>query len=369
MKRLVLTALVAVSCSVLFPATADAAPAGFILGSGEATMSEDADTVSYSLINLTEQAERVTLTTTEGGERCTASADPAEVPAARMQEVQFSFDNCDFPEGKTVALTLAVGDSSFLVSAERPKAADPDWGLMVFFLWSLLGGLGVVVTGWASYKLIKLKLPGQPAGEWVSWLRPLPGLGAKWSFQESWASNVTLVTAVFTGLFGTADLLKSVTGEDTPGVLSVITIGSALAVALVGVAPLVLQAVRDDRSQVLVVGLLVSAMIAVGAAGGLVIVIALSVSSLVTGTTQVVLSTGMVVALLLLAGYAVTSVRQNLIKGLNPEPDQKKEDFVVGAVKEAVGERMTEAEIRAKVVPGLRAGSWSAPSDLPAALI
>ena len=56
-------------------------------------------------------------------------------------------------------------------------------------------------------------------------------------------------------------------------VLTSVVIG----LALIGVAPLVLQTLRDGESQVLVGGLLLSAAIAVGASGGLIIAIARSV--------------------------------------------------------------------------------------------
>jgi hypothetical protein len=189
---------------------------------------------------------------------------------------------------------------------------------------------------------------------------------------------------VFTGLFGSSDLLKSVTGGEAPSALAVITVASAIGVALVGVAPLVLQTVRNDQSQVLVGGLLGSAALAVGATGGLVLAISRSVSALVGGAAQVTVWIGTVVAVVLLTAYAVASVRQNLVVGLTAPPppapgpatSTERQSAALEAVKQAVRDDLGDQEFRDRVMPRLQdiypaypAYGTSYGDDRPSALI
>jgi hypothetical protein len=227
------------------------------------------------------------------------------------------------------------------------------------FLAGLICGLVAVILGWLWFQL---KRPAEVSGA-AGLHNPLPGLDAKWTFKDSWAANVTLVSAIFTGLFGTSDLLKSTLGEEAPGVLSVITIASAIAVAVVGVAPLLLQALRDDESQVLVGGLLVSAALAVGASAGLVLAIASSVAPMLAGKAHTALCSGVIIALFILALYADTSVRQNLTTGLKPKKDEQKK-VAVKAVQDAVQRNLDENQIREEVLPKIQPTA-----DRPAALI
>lgn len=381
MRRSSAALVVGIGWLLLVPATTFAAPAEYVLVSDQATLSENAagaKTAAYTLVNLTDRAAPVSLTTTEAGQHCAAAPGPAVLPASRQQKITFTLDQCELPDGGTTGFTLKVGTRSFAVTAAAESAPDPDWGVLWVFLWTLGGGAVAVVAGWLWFHRRRpARVPAAP--KWAWGRTALPHLGASWSFKDSWASNVTLVSAVFTGLFGTSDLLKSIAGEAVPSVLAVVTIGSAIGIAIVGVAPLVLQAFRDDESQVLVGGLLVSAALAVGASGGLVLVIARSVSALVSGWGQFMVVVGTVVALLLLAAYAVASVRQNLATGLRPPPPKpapatpEEQSAALDAVKEAAQADVSEQEFRRRVVPQLQAVypsyGTSSGDDRPSALI
>lgn len=381
MRRFSAALVVGIGWLLLSPALTFAAPAEYVLVSDQATLAKSeagAMTAAYTLVNLTDRPAPVSLTTTEAGQHCAATPGPAVLPASRQQKVTFTLDKCDLPDGGTTGFTLRVGTRSFAVTAAAEAAPDPDWGVLWVFLWTLGGGAVAVLAGrrWFHQRR-PAGVPAEPAH--AGWQTALPHLGASWSFKDSWASNVTLVSAVFTGLFGTSDLLKSIAGEAVPSVLAVVTIGSAIGIAIVGVAPLVLQAFRNDQSQVLVGGLLVSAALAVGASGGLVLVISRSVSSLVTGWGQYMVWVGTVVALLLLASYAVASVRQNLATGLRPPAPKpgpataEEQSAALDAVKEAAQADVSEQEFRRRVVPQLQAVyptyGTSYGDDRPSALI
>jgi hypothetical protein len=339
--------------------SAAATPADYVLVSPEANLTEgDTPTTSYTLINLTDQSAIVTSTTTEAGPHCKVTPEPEVLPAHQQQQVILTLHDCDLPAGETVGIVLKAGDTSFPVTAKPQAAPHPVWGTLQVFMWTPLVGLVAVLAGFAWFRRSPGPVPDDVSPVWFA--APLPQLGATWSFKDSWASNVTLVSAVFTGLFGTSDLLKSVTGGEAPSAFAVITLASAIGLALIGVAPLVLQTLRNGKSQVLVGGLLISAAIAVGASGGLVIAIARSVSSLITGTAQVAVTVGAVIGCALLLAYAATSVRQNLITGLTPPPPptppatDAQLTAAVNALQRLAGGQLSDQDIRDEVLPQLQ---------------
>jgi hypothetical protein len=347
--------------------TAAATPAAYVLVSPDATLTEgDSPTTSYTLINLTDQSAILTSTTAEAGPHCKVTPDPQVLPAHQQQQVVLTLHDCDLSAGKSVGIVLKAGDTSFPVTAKPEAAPHPVWSTLQVFLWTPLVGLVAVLAGFGWFRGWPGPVPKAKSEVWFT--APLPQLGANWSFKDSWASNVTLVSAVFTGLFGTSDLLKSITGGEAPSAFAVITLASAIGLALIGVAPLVLQTLRDGESQVLVCGLLISGAIAVGASGGLVIAIARSVSSLVTGTAQVAVTVGAVIGCVLLLAYAATSVRQNLITGLTPPPKPKPPHLtaaqttaVANALKKLVGGQLSDQDIRDELVPQLQSLAPSYP--------
>ncbi|MFE9396249.1 hypothetical protein [Streptomyces flavidovirens] len=73
------------------------------------------------------------------------------------------------------------------------------------------------------------------------WTTALTGLGPTWSFKDSWASNLTAFAALFVGLFGAADVPVLIPG-DNASVLAITVIASAIALALIGSAALLVFA-------------------------------------------------------------------------------------------------------------------------------
>ena len=317
--------------------SAGAAPASYVLTSDTAAIDDSGEdpTVDVTLINLTDEDAPVGVSTDEGGDSCEPSSET--LAASREQTLTFTLDGCDFGDDTTIDLVVDVAGTTFEVTGEIEEETDPEWGILWWFLAPLGAGVIVVLIGYTRF----LKKPGGapvPAKPW--WKRlltPLPYLGAGWSFKDSWAANVTVISALFTGLFGTSDLLETTTGAEAPSVLAVITVASAISVGLISVAPLLLQTVRNDSDQIRLVALLGSAAMAVGASGGLALVIVVSVSTLVTGGAQVALCGFSTLAFVLLAAYAITSVRKNLITGLKKPPSKKSaEEVARAAAKDAV---------------------------------
>lgn len=368
----------AILCIGIGPAIA--APANYVLSSTAANIKEGdtGPTVALTLINLTDQPAAVAVSTSEGGDNCAPEGE--ELPARQESSLTFALSGCDFGDEKAVGLVVEVEGVIFDVTATNGEKEDPNWALLWTFIWAVGAGIILVAVGWISF------LAKPPAalsnGNNVGPSTPLPYLGATWSFKDSWAANVTLVSAVFSGIFGSSDLLKSVTGAEAPSTLAVITIASAIGVALVGLGPLVLQALRNDKSEVIAGALFLSASIAVGAAGGLVLIIIRSVDNVVSGSANPFLWGGGVLALVLLAAYAITSVRQNLILGLTePKPEKEgltdaQQQALIDMILAKLGGSMTEDFVRNDILPAIEVmvpasyprGATS-PGDYPAAMI
>lgn len=356
----------------------------YVLSTPRPTISVEGEdpTVDLTLINLTDQDATVTLATTEGGDNC--DPRPEELTARQEKDLTFTLEGCDFGDESTVLFAVDVEGTPLSVKGKiaADETADPDWGLLWTYLSAFGAGIVLVLLGWLWFRLAP---PTDLASEnKVRLNTTLPFLGAKWSFKDSWAANVTLVSAVFTGLFGSSDLLKSAAGAEAPSTLALITIASGIGVAFVGLGPLLLQAARNDKAEIYAGGLFLSAAIAVGASGGLALIIARSVTPIVKGRAGDVLWIGVYLALFLLAIYAVTSVRQNLITGLTkPPPDV--EDLNVEqrrAIVEVLSARLnlgggtiSQTQLRDEVLPELESmlpksyPRGTGTGDYPAALI
>jgi hypothetical protein len=72
--------------------------------------------------------------------------------------------------------------------------------------------------------------------------------GPDWDFSESWASTATLGAATFAAFFGSSDVVTALQG-DKASVGPVIVVASAIALALITVAPLVVKAFSEPTGE------------------------------------------------------------------------------------------------------------------------
>lgn len=66
--------------------------------------------------------------------------------------------------------------------------------------------------------------------------------------KESWAGNVTVLGGLLTGIFGTSEVVKALLGADADSTIALATVGSAIAVAFIGVGPVILSATKVKKS-------------------------------------------------------------------------------------------------------------------------
>lgn len=338
--KLVLLAAASVSAAVsallLFAGTAAADPATFTVGSSKLTVTKttEGQSASASITNLTTAPVTVSLApaTPDGG--CSITAAPTQIAAATSVSVSFTFPaTCSIPAtGRD--LLLRVGDAQAPIPAILDTALPLAWAELVWFLWALVGGVVLMMAtfrhwAWCGYDDVKGVKDGEPSAtdeevtppaapaaspspKGVD--RPLPGLPNTWSFKDSWASVITLVTALFSGLFGASEVLKAIVGgADTTTPLATISVAGAIALGLVGLSTLLLQGLRTRAGENTVIGLLVASVVTLCATGGQLGVI---VSVALNFTFPPVVHWGLlvagIVAAIVLALYACRSTLYNL---------------------------------------------------------
>jgi hypothetical protein len=236
--------LLAVVCMLLFAGTAHGAPAlVFVdtttpkLGEGE----DGASKVDLSFTNLRDGP--VVLSAKALFQRdCKLELSANQLKPERVTavSVEVPADGCDAGEKLKIrvgALSTAGPLRPFLVNPEGTPSEDPCWQQLLAFVAALVLAFGLVGflyrRKWNPSGKVERKLS-----------QPLTNLDPdSWKFTDSWATNVTAIGALLTGLLG-ASTVKAFLGDDAESALALGTVGAAIALSLVGAAPVVLIAFK-----------------------------------------------------------------------------------------------------------------------------
>ena len=211
-------------------------------------------TFTVTLTNLTDQDLDLTASV-PSDESCGVSLAPSSLsPNQPPTKVEIGLGaECDTSEGK-LAVAIEAGNASFNVSAAEPDAPDTPWTqLRVFY---------VILAGAALVALVAMGVLRRKR-----WWKPLEGLKADWDFKDAWATNVTALGAILTGVVGSSSVVKSILGEDAEKSIALATVGAAIAAALALTAPIVLFVFKREGSYTLL-GVLLANMFVVSAAFG-----------------------------------------------------------------------------------------------------
>lgn len=200
----------------------------------------------------------------------------------------------------------------------------------------------------------------------VSVADPLPAIADSWSFADSWASNIGVAAALFTGVFGTTDILEQIVGGDSTGQVAVAAVAAALAASLIGVGPILLAVLRtrDDRRHT-AGGILAASGVVLTANLGLVITLWAIVGERSTLNSAFVTICALT-ACVLLVWYTARTVPETIRLGARPAPTEPSETMLAS-------ELIAEAVLRAGGVSlgtptpdatgGDEAGRWIPPSE------
>ncbi|GGL98332.1 hypothetical protein GCM10011594_17790 [Nakamurella endophytica] len=287
---------------------ASAAPAAVLVDDPSVTAAAADDgawSATVVLSNLTTQLLPLTPSVPDRA-GCAVTADHATLPAGQRTEVTLTVPRT-CASGDAAAVRLGAGATSLDVTVTAPRASP--WESLRAFWWALLGAAVLVLLAYA--------LAWAVSGASLTPTSPLPGLPDTYSFKDSFVSNVTLIVGVVTAVLGSTDVLKAIS-SDSPGAVAVATVGAAIAAALVGATPVLLQLVRRDGGTAkpvnTVLGVLLATTVAVAAAAG-----ELWLLVDVAGTLDIGSGTSRLVAGLIITGvlavYTVRNTMDNLMVG------------------------------------------------------
>jgi hypothetical protein len=302
-------------------AAPSASPAQVVIVSANVSFdSSDAASATFtvSLINLTQQSVPIAAGPADpSGKACKITADPTSLPAATQQTVTMTLRGCGPPPSGGFLVTLTANGQPLpqvTVTPAAPVAATPEWKLFWAFPIAVLAAAIILVIagfhGYGRYRKAENNAGTHetPCHWW--WVRTL-NLSTGWSLTDSWASNVTVLGAAFSGVFGSSDVLKAVLGTDTDPVLALATVSAAVSTGIVAAAPLVLAVLRRS-SGVTPVALLAGASLTVGGAGGELAVITLGAKHLSLGGVQKYMVLALVIGGLILVVYAYRTMLGSL---------------------------------------------------------
>lgn len=361
-------ALGGVACFSAAPANADDAPVLVTDAKSVELVTDDegVTTASVSLENQSGQEPGPALSVVPGGGAaagCLVTVEPATLKEHRQQKVTVEFSaSCEPDRKQGTNFVLTAGASTFELHATPPTEPDPDWDALVeAYLYAAAAVFLLLLLAWVRWRTSKIdeKIPTQPR----KLLMSLHGLDADWKFSDSWASNATVVTALFTGIFGSKEVTKALLGDGTDDLLAMALVSAAVSVGLAGLSPMVLQASRkrweaaqpspeaakqgtqDPQETVKLAGdippglyvtplsLLAAAFLTLTATVGQLATVGYALSKTEFSDAAPLIGFG-VIASLLIAWYAVTATRQNLITGAALPPpvaeDESLIDFNLG---------------------------------------
>lgn len=334
--------------------------------------------VELSFINLTDgpallRAEEL------GQPKCATEVKESQLKPNLITPVTVEIPkkDCETGEGLQLELTgtLEGGASQeFKVEPKGAPAATPDWHELWAFLATLAIGLALTAGVFARWRKLKLKELHRLThlGAAVERLRePLRSLDATWSFNDNWATNATAAGALLTGLFS-ATTAKAFLGENAEALTALATVGAAIALVLVGAAPIVALATKSykpdggTRGDSFTVGgvLLAATLILAGAVGQL-WVVAYTASELHLGGLGFLVWVTFGLALILLALYSWRTLDDVLERGTGTDaPDPPKEGIeaatlIANAIKACASEDAGEerfADLESQIDAASEAG-------------
>lgn len=320
LRRSLTTLAVSVGAVLTLATPALGDPAAVTVGASEVEL-EPADggggTASISLTNVTNETIAVTARPqTAAPPQCAVTLDKGgQLKAARTTMLKATIASaCGTIEGAFALEILPAAGTPLPVTA-KPAAEKPDWDAIVWFLYctgiALLLLLGVYVV-WLMKN-----------GDFMWPWEPLPYLNDTWSFKDSWVSNVTVVGGLLAGIFGSSDVVKAILGKNADEAVALATIGGAISIALIGAAGVLALALKTlSGGKFTAAGVLLGSTIALGAAGGQLVVVYESAKDLDLGGKENHLTPFLVAAMVLLMLYGFLSVLGVLVQGHEKPEDR-----------------------------------------------
>ena len=249
-----------------------------------------ASKIGLTFINLTDRDAEL-MAEPRQRPACVLSLDKTRLNSAASTAVVVSIPaTCNASEGLAMDFTATVGSdqlASFKVIPEVKPAVEPKWNN----LWAFAAAQGAVLL-----LLALLFWKGwEPAAGVKRRLRQPLYVDATWKFNDNWATNVTAIGAILTGVFG-ATTAKAFLGPSAESAVALATVGAAIALAFVAAGPVILLATKIYKVKVQKDGKMVSERVDSFTVGGLLLAASVIFAS-AFGQLWVVMATGEELAL------------------------------------------------------------------------
>jgi hypothetical protein len=346
------------------PASASAAPTPVTIDNSAPSL-KDKDPDNWELdlgfTNLTDSDVGLSAAPAATDADCTIQFDKSTVLAAQHLSPKLTVaKKCDLSDDRLVLNVTATPASAppitLGVTASKPSDSDPQWAYLAFFpgflaFLALVGAPVLYSTRKGATETARAEpLPAEKKGDddtpatppskpeikRLSLRSPLLNLPDDWSFKDSWATNVTVIGALLTGIFGTTDVVKSFLGDDAESSIALATVGAAVAVGFATAGGVVLLAFKKRKgdSAFTVFGMLAAASVTLAGAFGEIWIVYATAKNLDLGGVEDYVIVVAVLASLLLATYGWRSLLEVIPPGtLLPA---KTEDDKVEAARKAV---------------------------------
>jgi hypothetical protein len=200
-----------------------------------------ASKIGLTFLNLTDGEAQLSAKPEERP-ACVLTLDKTKLEPAESKAVAISVPaSCKASEGLVFDVTATAGSTplaSFKVVPEVKPVTEPKWDNLLAFPIAL-GAIWVLLVffffrGWR---------PAEGAKRSV--FQRLY-LDATWKFNDNWATNVSAVGAILTGVFG-ATTAKAFLGPDAESAVALATVGAAVALALVAAGPVIALATKTFK--------------------------------------------------------------------------------------------------------------------------
>ncbi|MGO4255022.1 hypothetical protein [Marmoricola sp. RAF53] len=327
----------------------------------DATGTADGYTAKIALLNPGRASVTLDPDAVEGPDGCAVQIEGGRVAGQATGSVTLTLGKSCFEDVDELKVDLDGDESMPAVTIKKP-AEESNWlplwisagaGLAAALLVALVGDTMVttidrenkakVATGQealdraAAYDRVRTRVDARVGalglGVTLPWEPALPppadfetdsevlGLEAGWSFQDSWAANLTVATTAVVALVTSADTLTALLGDEPKAAIGVMTVAGLVSAAVIAVANTVAKLVGDSTAVVTVRGLILSTSLVVFAAGLQVGTVGGSALTLVDGwlpRTLVALLTAALAVVLL--WYAFGSLQTTLSAGAPGSP-------------------------------------------------
>jgi len=231
-------------CFFVIPVSALAAPPSVTIGTRTPVLEEaegGASKIALTFLNLTDGQAELSAKPQQRT-ACVLALDKTKLEPAESTAVTVSIPGaCKANEGLAINVTAMAGSTllaSFEVVPEVKPVKEPKWGN----LWAFVIAWVVILVLLALFF-------------WKGW-KPAEGatrspfqrlyLDVTWKFNDNWATNVSAVGAILTGVFG-ATTAKAFLGSDAESAVALATVGAAIALAFVAAGPVIALATKTFK--------------------------------------------------------------------------------------------------------------------------